>query len=552
MDNKKRKRENNQDGNGGRDEVFAPDGDLFPKLRPGLEVVYIQEGHAKHTDHFAADTKNGLRKLDMVHATVVAITSVAENHTQVVLDIHPDDDDYVTGGGEEANRLMISLDRNASEPDFIIPYALYESSIHTAWLKDDEVEQKFDDTWYLGRIHAKLPSVTCWECLQVIWYNEETGEFDPPADGADYDRVSPWEVREPLLDVDARKRRKKLGGEASTSAVESRKADKARRAADKAEAIRSWRAAQAEKARKRKEEEARLAAAAEEAKAAEAAARAAAEAAAKAAAAEAARRAAEAEAAAAAEAAARREEQLREQEAKREAARKAAAERKAQMASMLEKRREAAAEREAREASQRKKQKYRYTMVCASNMNRSMEAHYVLQKKGFNVSSFGTGSQIKIPGPSRDKPNCYEYGTATYKDVYEDLLSKDEELYRRNGMLAMLERNIDTKTMPEKWQHANHADADVQVDVVVCFENRVFEAVLTDLLERGSQTMDPVQVINIETVDNSEAATLGGQVTLKLINEIENIDDLEDDLESVLNKFQKRERTSILHTTAFY
>ena len=70
----------------------------------------------------------------------------------------------------------------------------------------------------------------------------------------------------------------------------------------------------------------------------------------------------------------------------------------------------------------------RIAVICSSNMNRSMEAHAFLSKKGFDVKSYGTGDKVKIPGSAADKPNVYEFGTS-YEEIYLDLLDKDKSLY---------------------------------------------------------------------------------------------------------------------------
>ena len=49
-------------------------------------------------------------------------------------------------------------------------------------------------------------------------------------------------------------------------------------------------------------------------------------------------------------------------------------------------------------------------------------------KKGFNVKSYGTGSVVKLPGPSPHQPNSYDFDT-TYEDMYKDLCVKDQTLY---------------------------------------------------------------------------------------------------------------------------
>lgn len=57
-----------------------------------------------------------------------------------------------------------------------------------------------------------------------------------------------------------------------------------------------------------------------------------------------------------------------------------------------------------------------------------MEAHSILKREGFEVSSYGTGAHVKLPGPSLREPNVYDFGTP-YKQMYEDLRRKDSELY---------------------------------------------------------------------------------------------------------------------------
>ncbi|KAK4773522.1 hypothetical protein SAY87_028541 [Trapa incisa] len=191
----------------------------------------------------------------------------------------------------------------------------------------------------------------------------------------------------------------------------------------------------------------------------------------------------------------------------------------------------------------------RYAMVCSSNQNRSMEAHLLLKKQGFDVSSYGTGSHVKLPGPSIREPNVYDFGTP-YKQMFDDLRRKDPDLYKRNGILPMLKRNMSIKTAPQRWQD-NALDG--SFDVVFTFEEKVFDMVLEDLNGRDQLLMKTVLVINLEVKDNHEEAAIGGQLALDLCLEIDAAADFwESAIDDILSGFEHRHRRKIFYGTSFY
>ncbi|XP_037368571.1 RNA polymerase II subunit A C-terminal domain phosphatase SSU72-like [Talpa occidentalis] len=188
----------------------------------------------------------------------------------------------------------------------------------------------------------------------------------------------------------------------------------------------------------------------------------------------------------------------------------------------------------------------RLAVVCSSNQNRSMEAHNILSKRGFNVRSFGTGSHVKLPGPAPDKPNVYDFKT-TYDQMYTDLLRKDRALYTQNGILHMLDRNKRIKPRPERFQNCRDP-----FDLIITCEERVYDLVVEDLNSREQVTFQPVHVINVDIPDSLEEATLGAFLISELCQCIQLMEDMENDIDEVLQEFEEKSGRDFLHTVCFY
>ncbi|PYI15165.1 Ssu72-like protein [Aspergillus japonicus CBS 114.51] len=183
--------------------------------------------------------------------------------------------------------------------------------------------------------------------------------------------------------------------------------------------------------------------------------------------------------------------------------------------------------------------KLRFCTVCASNQNRSMEAHLRLSTatpSPFPVISFGTGSLVRLPGPTVTQPNIYHFNTTSYSQMYEELTAKDERLYRYNGLLNMLDRNRNLKWGPERFQdwvpglprvdHVAKGDKGALgteggvVDVIITCEERCWDAVVDDLMAKGAPLNRPVHVFNVDIKDNHEEALVGGKAILELANRL--------------------------------
>lgn len=178
--------------------------------------------------------------------------------------------------------------------------------------------------------------------------------------------------------------------------------------------------------------------------------------------------------------------------------------------------------------------KLKFCTVCASNNNRSMEAHLRLSTSDhhYPVISFGTGSYVRLPGPSISQPQVYNFNTTPYTKMFDELQAQDARLYRNNGILNMLDRNRNIKWGPERFQDwvagaarmdaltrgdkgADGAEGGV-VDVIFTCEERCWDAVVDNLLDRGAPLNRPVHVFNVDIKDNHEEALVGGGAILEL------------------------------------
>lgn len=164
-----------------------------------------------------------------------------------------------------------------------------------------------------------------------------------------------------------------------------------------------------------------------------------------------------------------------------------------------------------------------------------MEGHLRLAGEGYPVVSFGTGTLVRLPGPSLTQPNIYKFNEDSYATMYDELSGKDEKLYQANGILKMLDRNREVKSGPERWQdwHVgqprldNHksdqghvgVEAGV-VDIVITCEERCWDAVVDDLLTREGPLDRPVHVFNVDIKDSHEEALVGGNAIVDLANSL--------------------------------
>lgn len=199
----------------------------------------------------------------------------------------------------------------------------------------------------------------------------------------------------------------------------------------------------------------------------------------------------------------------------------------------------------------------------------------MLAENGYLVRSYGTGSAVRLPGPSIDKPNVFPFGTP-YTKIMKVLNSQDLKMHRTNGVLEMTKRNIKIKKAPERWPYYNQPEEilgpeehpgfkdELDFEVVITCEERCFDAVVEDYLSRNffepGLTSRPVYCFNVDIRDDHESARAGGQAILDLANMLNNASNsktnetpLEDQIPGIIARWQKKYMTlPILHTLCYH
>lgn len=103
----------------------------------------------------------------------------------------------------------------------------------------------------------------------------------------------------------------------------------------------------------------------------------------------------------------------------------------------------------------------------------------------------------------------------------------------------MMERNQGVKTAPQRWQDRPGESA--PLDVVISFESKVYEIVVRDLQRREalgiSSGCHPCLVINLEVRDSTLDAAEAAPHALLLCKLLEESEDWETEVDSVLDKF---------------
>lgn len=120
--------------------------------------------------------------------------------------------------------------------------------------------------------------------------------------------------------------------------------------------------------------------------------------------------------------------------------------------------------------------------------------------------------------------------------------------YTQNGLLMLLDRNRRIKEAPQRFQEAQEA-----FDIIITCEERCFDLVTADLMQRGVRLNKAVHVINFDIKDNPEDATIGARAILQLAQQLASCADLDGQAEEIIGDFVKEKATHpLMYAVHFY
>lgn len=164
---------------------------------------------------------------------------------------------------------------------------------------------------------------------------------------------------------------------------------------------------------------------------------------------------------------------------------------------------------------------------------------------GLRVESYGTGTQVRLPGRSAMEPRIFKFGTP-YEEMYNSMSATpdDTAFFQRNGVLQLCRRGAAVKRAPQRWQDES-AEAIAIHDVVICFEERIFDAVIEDMqMREPTENFEPIHIICLDTKDNPHEAQKQGQVALDLCWRLEAAgDDLAFTAAEIVANFEEERMT---------
>jgi len=119
-------------------------------------------------------------------------------------------------------------------------------------------------------------------------------------------------------------------------------------------------------------------------------------------------------------------------------------------------------------------------------------------------------------------------------------LNCTKAFFNRNGVLNLCRRGAAVKRNPQRWQDET-SEAIAKHDVAICFEERIFDAVVEDLqMREPTSDFEPIHVICLDTKDNPTEAQKQGQVALDLCWLLEEAaDDLTYRAAEIVEQFQE-------------